>query len=309
MKKIIQKLLMLAVVGSLGFLYSCGDEETLPDLPTVNATTDKTSYSVGEEVEISIVFTTPGKFSGFNYAIFVDGTQSGSKVFNSPTDIPGTSVEDLQGDFTLVLSNITPLTIVGSTVSIEFEVVDRENQIGTDEVEFSVTSPTARSYSAVLLAAPLGDISGKNFFASSNGTVYSGNDVTGTVAAVSPLIDFGYYYGVTNLASIASPKWFETSPNFSAQVNNWGVKNETKMRTTTLNATSFNEASSFAAIDAAFSNGTTEAQVKTSLTVGTVVAFETAGGKRGLVLVKNITGTDGSNGRLEIDVKVQETAN
>ncbi|MFT4738678.1 MAG: hypothetical protein ACI92W_002802, partial [Paraglaciecola sp.] len=65
---------------------------------------------------------------------------------------------------------------------------------------------------------------------------------------------------------------------------------------------------------AAYDAGTDENNVISSLAADQVYGFLTdatkeGGAKKGLILVKTITGTAGSDGRLEIDVLVQEDAN
>ncbi len=72
----------------------------------------------------------------------------------------------------------------------------------------------------------------------------------------------------------------------------------------------------FADIDAAFEGGTqpTDASIVSGLAVGDVVAFETdadkdGGSKRGVIEVTSITPGDGVNGRIELEIIVQEESN
>ena len=305
MKKIIQKLLTLTILASTTLLFNCGgDEEEVFDIPTISfsgSLENGGSIAAGESFTLTVTVFADG---GFN-TLRLDGISINGKTELNRNDSELTISADNK---TATLNFNLEAPSETGTIEADFEAVDDKNQIGTATYSITVTSPAARSYSATLLYAPLGDRTGKNFFASSTGTTYSGADVTSTTTSISPLIDFGYYYGASNQASIASPKAFESTV-FASQVQNWGTLNETKLRSTTLNAAAFNEVTTWAGLDAAFAAGTTEAGVKSALTVGTVIAFETVAGKRGLVLVKAISGTFNQNDNISIDVKVQETAN
>ena len=73
----------------------------------------------------------------------------------------------------------------------------------------------------------------------------------------------------------------------------------------------FNELSTFADIDDIYAGGTDEGQVLTGLTEGDVIAFstdadKTGGSKKGVILIKTITGTWNEGDNLEIDILVQE---
>jgi hypothetical protein len=317
MKHLFQKLMMLTAVASVAFLASCGeDEETLPVAPSLSVSaisgsgatvSNGGSIAATDSITFSFIANTPG---GFNT---LRATGSTSVEFSR------TSINAEAGETAATIPNLiltTSAADAGGTAEILFTLVDDESQTDTLTFTFDITaapSPEARVYSATLLEVITGDLMNAAFFSSTTGLTYSPDDVTSTSAAVSPTIDFGYYYGETDGAALGSPSWFDGS-NFSAQVASWGTKNSINFVSTELTAAAFAEVTTWADIDAAYDAGTDENNVISSLAADQVYGFLTdatkeGGAKKGLILVKAITGTSGSDGRLEIDVLVQEDAN
>lgn len=315
MRKLFNQLLTFAVLGSVVLLTSCGDDDTDVIAPALSVEIggtdiDQATFDVGETVDLTVTFVSEAELAGLSYAVTVDGTTG------STTTIPfgdiGLGTAETAGTFNFTFP--VNETLSGSSVILSVTAEDKTGKTATDDFSFDVTSsPQARSYSAILLNAPTADKTNTAFFSSSDGEVYSPAQVTGTADAISPKIDFGYYYGQTNQASLASPADFVNTA-FAAQVEGWSTLNNVSFRSTTLTATEFLELSTYADIDAAYDNGTDEGGIVTNLTIGDVVAFETdadktGGSKRGLVLVKDISGTVNSNDYIELDVLVQEPAN
>jgi hypothetical protein len=316
MKNLFQKLLFLALGASFVFLYSCGeDPEPTPAAPTLSVSavdgsgatvSSGGSISATDSITFSFTASTPG---GFNT---LRATGSASAEFTRT----GLSIE--AGEASPMLPSLviyTAATDAGSSASIDFLLVDDESQTDTVTFEFDITdapSPEARAYSATMLEVITGDLMNAAFFSSSTGMTYSPDDVVSTTDPVSATIDFGYYYGSTDGASLGSPSWFNESI-FSAQVASWGTLNTINFVSTSLTESMFNELSSWADIDGAYDGGTDENQVISGLEEGQVFGFETdankdGGSKKGLFLVKTITGMDGSDGSITIDVIVQEDA-
>src|SRR5690606_27437516 len=123
-----------------------------------------------------------------------------------------------------------------------------------------------------------------------NGETYSVNEITGTSDAVSPLIDFGYYYGGTNdLASIASPAAYLSTVY---DLSGWNVRNDTKIRRAgNVSATQFLEGkNNVDFIRQAFDDATVGSNpgIVTKIGSGEFLAFELStskGLKRGLIQV------------------------
>ncbi|WP_421891196.1 hypothetical protein [Marinoscillum sp.] len=316
MKNVFKNLMIYGAVASMAFLYSCGgDEETpAPATPTIavattvngTAATSPLNVVPGDEVVFNVSINAEG---GFNvYRVFV------SKDGGAATKLAEYTRLDLSVDAGVAVvtdSRATEIEAedVGSTITFEFEVVDDKDQTSTTEVEVVVNSPEARIYASKKLLAPSGDFTNENFFSVSTGELYSKSEVNSTTESISPLIDFGYYYGNSENASIASPKGFESTV-FASQVEGWNTKNETELKTTTLTGSQFNEVSTYADIDAAFDAGTLDANgVITGLTEGTVLAFKTVEGVKGLILVSKIEPGFESNDYIELDILAQLEAN
>lgn len=320
MKKLFKNLLFFSVIGSAAFLYSCGgdDEPVLPDAPSLDVTTTVNGSAVtgtdidavlGDVIVMDITANTPG---GFN-VVRISGDVDADDITRTDLGLAAGATSG-EVEFTLELADEA---LIGTDVEVVIEVVDDADQTATVTYTISVSappSPEARAYTAVLLAAPTGDRTSETFFSTSTGVTYTANGVISGAAGTSANIDFGYYYGTSNMASLAAPASFpSTIYNLGAGGQGWGTLNATMLRSTTLGASAFGTegVSTWADIDEAFEAGTDEAGVKTQLTVGTVLAFatdsgKTGGSKKGLILVKSITGTSGSDGRIELEILVQE---
>jgi hypothetical protein len=317
MKKLFKNLMFLTLGSSFALLYSCGeDEEPLPAAPTLTVTAANASgaavanggsIAATDTITFSFTASTPG---GFN-TLRLTGSASAEFSRTSEGIEAGETAPNLPS-----ISFPTVATDAGASLSINFLLVDDANQVDTVTFAFDITdapSPEARAYSATILEVITGDLMNAAFFSSSTGMTYSPNDVTSTSDPVSATIDFGYYYGTNDGAALGSPEWFSTSEFFSGQVADWGTLNSINFVSTTLTPSQFVEIGTWADIDEVYDAGTDENQVISNLAVDQVFGFETdadkeGGSKRGLFIVTAITGTDGSDGSITIDVLVQEDA-
>lgn len=320
MKKLIYQFLLFSGIVGLSFLMSCNkDSDPDPVVVTIDVTGDtdtQSTFDPMDTVNFNISYTSDAGISSFIYTLSVDGNEQPEVILNPAVDLGiDLSTDSNAGSFNWGF--IIDKSLAGSEIALTLEIVDQEGGVAAENVFFSVTSsPEARSYSTVLLYAPTDTKTNASFFSSTDGMTYSPDDVTSTSASISPKIDFGYYYGVSDLASLASPQGYSTLTNssLSSQVSGWSVKNTTTLKATDLTNTEFLETTTWADIDAAFDGGTDEGQIITQISEGDVIAFETnsskdGGSKRGLIYVNKISGTDNSNDYLEIDVLVQEPAN
>ncbi len=310
MKNLMNKILTMTAIASMVFLFSCGDEDTetpAPSLPTIavsttvngTAATSPLTVYPGDSVGFSVAITAAGGFNTYRVYSSVDGGTATQLADNTRTKLEvavGTStVSD-------AASTIVEASAVGSTITFEFEVVDDADQTATTSIEMKVESPEARLYTGTKLLAPAGDGTNKNFFSVATGTLYSKSEVNATTEAISPMIDFGYYYGTSDFASIASPAGFETTV-FSSQVSGWGTKNATILKTTALTAAQFTEMSTFADVEAAVDGGTLDTNgIISGLSVGQVLAFETVDGVKGLIHVAAIEAGFESNDFIQLDI-------
>ncbi len=319
MKKRFNIIWSLCAIAGFGLLASCGDEDTETPAPVAPTLTVSANGGTVSGTDITAI---PGDVISFNWSAATPGGFNRFAVsgLTPPIDENRNSLGldagavSASGSFPVDIDE----SLVGATVQLEFLLVDDNN--GQDTETWTITveappSPAARAYTAILLSAPLGDLSAESFFSSNSGEVYSPSAVTGTADPISATIDFGYYYGLSNQASLASPQAYSqlTNAAFTAQVSGWNVLNATTFKSTTVTSEEFVGISTWADIDAAFDAGTDEGGAITNLAINDVIAFETdadkaGGAKRGVIIVKAITGTDGQNDNIEIEVVVQEDA-
>lgn len=138
-------------------------------------------------------------------------------------------------------------------------------------------------------------------FASSTGAVYKLIDAKPNAA----LIDWLYYYGVTNLATIAAPNDADAATVFIGAngLNTWSHRNATTFKKVT-DPIDWNIIVNDSLILIETQTGVTATDI-TSVQVNDVLAFITEAGKKGLLKVNAITAGDA--GTITYDVKVQKT--
>jgi len=310
MNKLFKNISNLLVLSAIIVLASCGKDEevVLPDGPTITIVSDQLSATAiyeataGEVITFSVTVNAPGGFNNYT-------ATSGSQTIISESKTAGTTETTFTSNRTTEIS--TSEDFVGQTVTIEVTAVDDNNKTSSVTLEFTVVSAPLTPANVVMLAAPLGDLTATSFYSTNTGEKYAPSAVNASNDPISNDIDFGYYYGSTNNATIASPSGFVGSV-FASQVELWGTKNETTLLATTLTSTDFIETTTTASLVAKFDAGTDGSQFRTGLKVGDVVAFQTSStktnspGKKGLILIKAINGTFNQNDNIEIEVIVEK---
>ncbi len=165
-----------------------------------------------------------------------------------------------------------------------------------------------RNYTTTILSAPLASGQSETFISLFNGQKYRINEGTEFAA----LWDFGYYYGNTDKASLASasnyPSFFDTDNDGMLDSGVAGISgvpqeelNNCFFRLSNKTVAEFDNATSedLAAIVRPASE-----RVK-SLAVNNVVEFVDEYGKKGLIKVTNINSGFGTNGSITIEIKVE----
>jgi hypothetical protein len=218
------------------------------------------------------------------------------------------------------VSTITMLDSAFNMASISFDIttfayptVGSEDFICTvwdkndksTTISFTVTTepaaPDITTYQDIILgsyASPTG-----SSFASIDGTVYTLDQAK----INADKVDFLYYYGTTNHATLAAPDDAEAATVFTGAngLATWAVLNPTKFKATTLSSTDFDAIQSSSQLVTAATLPTQPNLSKANdLSVGDVLAFKTAGSYFGLIRVDAITGANNA-GTIEITVKVQ----
>lgn len=181
--------------------------------------------------------------------------------------------------------------------------VYEDNVIGTITIKYGTGANTGsgiKSFTQTLLAAPLEDGSSKTFISLYNETVYKINQGEEYAA----LWDFGYYYGATKNASLASTN------NYPIDIID--VPTISKVVVEELNKVYFSlSAKTVAEFDAISSKSdldfivTSTSQRINQLTKDNIIEFVDSYGNKGLIKVVEINTGAGTSGFIKLDIKVQ----
>jgi hypothetical protein len=113
-----------------------------------------------------------------------------------------------------------------------------------------------------------------------------------------------YYYGATDLSTLAAPDDDHAAQIFTNSTNGlqtWTVKNNTRFKVVT-DVINWDNIVDDAVIVEQTASGVTQSRI-TNLSAGKYLAFITASGMKGLIKVESMT--TGDNGSITISVKVQ----
>ena len=293
-----RKLLLGVVTCFVAFgMNSCKKDEVNP-APTLTFiggagyTTGDVSVGAGSTIMIGLnANSEKGTLTNFKIKIGYNGTTAVT-VLDSTINTANFKLDS----FMRATQNVV------GTEDWEISVTDKEGQSKVQTLKITTTSNNSpiATYSAKLLGNQSNATVG-SFLSTSTGTIYNQADAK----ANASMVDILYYHGATNGATLAAPNDSSAATiynNGTTGLQTWSTKNNTKFEKTTLTATMFDAMIN----DAGFSNYTPNLSKANALANGDVFAFKTAAGKRGFVKVKTITGTAGTSGSVEIDVKVQQ---
>lgn len=311
MNKHLYYFLNLFLLASLVITTSCGtdDDEALANRPAIEITgiddPARATVAAGEEIAFTVNINAPGGFNVLrvNKAVGQNGTPVLIDEVSRPAGQPTNT-------FTYNFQYTPSADEANESLYFDFVVVDDAGLDNRREFILEVTEPELVVYEEELLFAPLENGSSKTWFSTipTSDTTYTSAEVNATQETISNLIDFGYFYGATKEATIASVANYPINAGQEA----WTVKHDTKIKKTSLPSSAFFEANSAAGIqqvydDASF--GTSGEGQATNLAEGNVIAFMTdpdspGGSRYGLIHVSSITAGAGTEGRVLINVKV-----
>ncbi len=292
MKKL--TLLFAAFVIMFGGLFTGCEDAAEAEGPTL-------SFFAGNQQEFitSDVTVDPGAVLRFSWLAVkgdknltsMEVTRDGAYLAGYPDEvIPNDNYRD---------TLITEAPINNGYYLYAFEVFDRNENSAVKEFTITVSVEAADEHQATLGAQ--NNAQSGSSFASSNGQVYKLADA----AANSDVIDFVYFYGATNAATLSAPdnltdlnEVFGTGGNAPA---NWSTNNDTRFATTTKSASAFDDIEASSELIPASEPSDNKAN---QLAADDVIAFKTAGGKYGLIKVVSIDGAS-NTGSITIVVKVQ----
>lgn len=304
MKKTLVYSLGLLLFGSVLF-QSCGPTETAEPVLVV------TSFSDGWDAGSQTFTGDIDDVLEIEISVEAEGIFNTARVLDADGGIlqEEARTEDGQTTYKGTFSYTLKEEEAGQTITLTVEGVDDEART----VQETVTIVTGEKktpvvkYTARLLYSPLESKESKTFLSTDDGETYSRNDVETTADPVSPKIDFGYYYGSMDKASIASPAGY---PSSIYDLSSWGTKNNTLLKLTEMPASHLDEIENndditthWAMTDMADADGDV-----IDLAVDDMVAFqldESKGSKKGFFVVKSIVGEFGTDDYIEIDVVIE----
>jgi hypothetical protein len=301
MKKLLFATLSLVLFAGTVFFSSCSKSEdnTPTDQNPVINFVAKSGYVSGD------VTLTAGAAFKVNITAF-SNTSSGSKLAeliisrvynNNPKTILDStiSLSSLNAEF-----QANALSLVGTERWI-FKVVDKAGY--SSEISFNITTEAAagpiNTFSMKILGAQTAATGSS--FASIDGTIYSLAEAKANQAKV----DFMYYYGATDLATLAAPDDAHAAQIFTNATNGlqtWTTKNATRFKLVS-DVINWDAITDDEVIVAQCASGVTESRIP-GLVAGKYLAFITASGKKGMIKVESIT--TGDSGDITISVKVQQ---
>ncbi len=296
--KTLRALLGLALVSGLVFFTSCSKDEDTQDLaPTINFVGGSGYISANATLDVNEDFKV-----GINA---FSNTNSGAKLTKlTITRVFNNNIVSQDTTFSLSTINLVINATANSQVGQEkwyFKVTDKDGQ--TKEVSFTITtvagSGPINTFTMKIMGAQ-GSSTGSSF-ASIDGTVYS----LANAKTNASKVDWLYFYGATNLATLAAPNDADAIIVFSDPTNGlatWALRNATKFKKVT-DAINWADITTDDVIVAQTASGVTATKVN-SLAANNVLAFITAGGKKGMIKVESISGT--TDGTITISVKVQQ---
>ena len=302
MKKISKKIITISSIIGLLVFYACNENEIIPavmpdlDIYLSATTSDGATLVNGGEVNLSDTFSIIVSINaeiGFN-TLNISGNVTSTVNRNDLNLASGTQDVDIT------------LNIYSGSLgegNIDFEAVDEGGNTVTTSFSFIVVSPEAKIQTAVILYAPLEDLSSETFYSILKNETYSRNEVESTADPISANIDFGYYYGTSDNASLASPAEYTI---YNLTDAGWTTRNATILSTTAITNSEYLEMITVGDLEAAISgvdlsnaNGTV-----TNLSEGDILMFNTVEDVQGLIHIRAISGTDGSDGMIEIEIKL-----
>lgn len=286
MKKI--KFLALMLIAGTMMFSSCGNDED-PEGPTLSVNALQTEAWLNDTLQFVYTVSSNEKL------VKLTMTANSNDVDAQEITLDGNSATDT---ITVILPG-TGLT--EGSIDFTFDAEDKDGAEWGAAKTVTITIKKAASdintFTAILLGAQDNATKG-SYLDAETGDVY----LTSAASTNQALIDIVYYYGDNNLATLTAPNDATVgggTGNFFL-CEGWDTKNATVFNSTTgITWTDVTDDSEIvtAAKDAALTK-------VTQLTANDIVAFETVDGKKGLFMVKSISGE--ATGSITIEVKIQE---
>ena len=280
--------------AALMLFNSCEPEVVTP--PNLQVTPSETVMAVpGDEVSYQSIISSDTDLTSFEVTVKIGETLVAMADSVFPEGIQSAII-----DFAFTV----PDTIsVETSMTFGFEAKNAsENVVLTRMVDVTIPYGEISTYTAVILS-DIENPNGSSFFSMED------NKLMQLAEAVtsSEKVDIIYYYGNTNKATLCAPadkdvEAFEDAAD-NPIVARFATRNSTKLAAVTMTEDDFNAIVNDGPIT--HSEPTETSTAVTNLAAGNILFAETVGGKKSLVLVKNITGTQGTS-EITIEVKIQK---
>ncbi|HNS18491.1 MAG TPA: hypothetical protein PKH94_06340 [Bacteroidales bacterium] len=297
MKKLVYLFAFLMVSG-LFFMSSCTDEEEGDLKPTVNfkggAGYVSEDITLDTEEDFTIGLTAASNSSsGANLSLL-----ELTRVYNNATWFTWDTAINVS--YYSIDITLTSLNVEG-TEKINIKVTDKDGQ--SSEISLNITTESSAGPITAYDQKILGSYQSStgSSFASVDGTIYS----LAEAKANQSKVDWLYFYGAADLATLAAPDDAHAALVFNNATNGlqtWTTKNATRLRKVTT-AIDWNAITDDSIIMQEAATEPDQTRIAT-LAVGDVLLFKTVTAKYGMIKVNNIA--VGADGTIDISVKVQQ---
>ena len=308
MKKMRFLTVLLAVAGMV-FLNSCGGDDEHA-APTISISKTNWELDFSSDTAVQVLFTADVNAEGEVETFSITETKidqnggASSAAYDASTtsSFKGETSKKYTFDKTFYASDFTQY----KEYDYKFSVTDKDGQSYSVTVKITkkeTSIPPATEYSAVIMGAQSNANLGSYYDVETN-TVFLQSDASNHQADV----DFVYYYGNTNAATIAAPNDETvngTGTNSLTLTQGWSIQNATAFYK--LTDVDFASIQTTADVNAALENQNSPLSKVNELAVGDVIGFTTAAGTNGVFKVTEINGE--ATGSITIDVKTNVAAN
>lgn len=294
MKK--RNLLFLPFAFAVVLLLNSCEPEAVTTPPNLQVTPAETVMAVpGDVVSYQSIISSDTDLSSFEILV-----KFGETLVASADSIFPASTQSAIIDFAFPVPDSIS---VETAITITFEAKNEAAAYtATRTIDVSIPYGEINSYTAVILS-DIENPNGSSFFSLENNERMQ----LAAATAESEKVDIIYYFGLTNEATLCAPadtevEVFEDKSDIPI-VNRFETRNNTLLAAVDMLEADFNAIVN----DGPITNNEPEttATAVTNLAVGDVLFAETVSGKKSLVLVKDITGGQGTS-EITIEVKIQK---
>ncbi len=278
MKKIVYLFAFVLLIGT--FFSSCKKDNSTVVPPTLTFNTgagytyQDVTIESGDVIKVGVVAlaSTSSNKNLTNFKL----TLTSNNVSNTLVDSTFNS-NSFQANYSITFDSV-------ETVRLLAVITDKDGQTAEKSFNIIVNKATVvvNKYTDISLGS-FNDSENGSFYSTSTNEVFFSNDAINHQGK----IDFEFYLGATNGATIAAPDDSTAATVFAAlQNNNWVTKNATRFATTNMSIHDFSNISN--GDNYAFPTFNGEATNVTHLESGNIIYFKTEQGKLGYIMLNSV---------------------